>query len=105
PDRARAVAAHADERGSGRVGRSAAGRALSESAVTCAVIASVRHLDTPYDRLLMDGVARHEARRRIAAEVEAVLRAWREAAGPGAAQPAVIGTEAEIKPTGTDGRR
>ncbi|MFJ1810937.1 MULTISPECIES: DUF2293 domain-containing protein [unclassified Streptomyces] len=77
-DRARGIAAHASLRGSGRVGRSAAGRALSEGAVVSAVVASVRHLDTPYDRLLMSGVARHEARRRIAADVEARIRAWRE---------------------------
>ncbi|MFF6876417.1 DUF2293 domain-containing protein [Streptomyces sp. NPDC012474] len=77
--RARAIALHASERGSGRVGRSAAGRALTESAVASAVVASVRHLDTPYDRLLMSGVPRHEARRRIAATVAAVLRGWTEA--------------------------
>ncbi|WP_406009591.1 DUF2293 domain-containing protein [Streptomyces sp. NBC_00637] len=76
-DRARRIAAHASLRGSGRVGRSAAGRALSEGAVVSAVVASVRHLDTPYDRLLMNGVPRHEARRRIAADVEARLRMWR----------------------------
>ncbi|MFF3335887.1 DUF2293 domain-containing protein [Streptomyces sp. NPDC002888] len=75
-DRARAIATHASLRGSGRVGRSAAGRALSEVAVVSAVVASVRHLDTPYDQLLMSGLPRHEARRRIAAGVEAVLRAW-----------------------------
>ncbi|MER8221725.1 DUF2293 domain-containing protein [Streptomyces sp. NPDC094143] len=79
PGRARAIAAHASERGSGRVGRSAAGRALTEGAVIPAVVASVRHLDTPYDRLLMSGVPRHEARRRIAAAVETVLRGWTEA--------------------------
>ncbi|MEV0181405.1 DUF2293 domain-containing protein [Streptomyces sp. NPDC050625] len=78
-DRARAMAGHASARGSGRVGRSAAGRALSEGAVISAVVASVRHVDTPYDRLLMSGVARHEARRRIAAGVETVLRGWRGA--------------------------
>ncbi|OQR63304.1 hypothetical protein B6E66_15450 [Streptomyces maremycinicus] len=77
-DRARAIAAHASLRGSGRVGRSAAGRALSEGAVVSAVVASVRHLDTPYDRLLMSGVPRHEARRRIAVDVEARMRTWRE---------------------------
>jgi hypothetical protein len=76
-ERARAIAAHASVRGSGRVGRSAAGRALSEGAVVSAVVASVRHVDTPYDHLLMSGVARHEARRRIAADVEAVLAGWR----------------------------
>ncbi|MFK4067824.1 DUF2293 domain-containing protein [Streptomyces sp. NPDC029674] len=77
-DRARAVAAHASVRGSGRVGRSAAGRALSEGAVTAAVVAAVRHTATPYDRLLMSGVPRGEARRRIRAAVEATLREWRE---------------------------
>ncbi|MFF4485833.1 DUF2293 domain-containing protein [Streptomyces sp. NPDC001544] len=78
-ERARAIAVHASLRGSGRVGRSAAGRALTEGAVVSAVTASVRHLDTPYDRLLMSGVPRHEARRRISAAVETVLRGWRAA--------------------------
>ncbi|NEC28455.1 DUF2293 domain-containing protein, partial [Streptomyces sp. SID8111] len=45
-------------------------------AVISAVVASVRHLETPYDRLLMSGVPRHEARRRIAAAVETVLHGW-----------------------------
>ncbi|MFC9287745.1 DUF2293 domain-containing protein [Streptomyces sp. NPDC057052] len=76
PDRARTIAAHASERGSGRVGRSAAGRLLSGGAVVSAVVASVRHLDTPYDELLMSGVPRREARQRIAADVAAVLREW-----------------------------
>ncbi|CAM5564954.1 hypothetical protein SALBM135S_10061 [Streptomyces alboniger] len=79
PDRARATAAHASVRGSGRVGRSAAGRALSQPAVTAAVIAAVRHTATPYDRLLMSGVPRGEARRRIAPAVETTLRDWRAA--------------------------
>jgi hypothetical protein len=76
-DRARTIAAHASVRGSGRVGRSAAGRALSEEAVVSAAVASVRHMDTPYDQLLMSGVPRHEARRRISVGVEGVLREWR----------------------------
>jgi hypothetical protein len=81
-ERARDMAAHASVRGSGRVGRSAAGRALSPEAVTAAVRASVRHTETPYDQLLMNGVVRPEARRRIAERVEEVLREWsrREAA-------------------------
>ncbi|MFD7131482.1 DUF2293 domain-containing protein [Streptomyces sp. NPDC059894] len=85
-DRAEAIAAHASARGSGRVGRSAAGRALSEGAVVSAVVASVRHLDTPYDRLLMSGVPRREARLRITAGVEAVLRGW-EGEGEGGGPP------------------
>lgn len=88
-DRARAVAVHASVRGSGRVGRSAAGRALSAAAVTGAVRASVRHLDTPYDRLLMDGVARHEARRRTAGDVESVLMTWRGTGNRPGSRPAL----------------
>lgn len=74
--RAQAIAEHAGTRGSGRVGRSAAGRALDEEAVRLAVIASVRHLDTAYDRLLMDGVPRMQARERIRPDLDRVLREW-----------------------------
>jgi hypothetical protein len=59
------------------VGRTAAGRALEEEAVTLAVAASVRHLDTSYDDLLMSGVPRAEARERARPAVHRVLDAWR----------------------------
>lgn len=75
-DRARTIAEHAGTRGSGRVGRSAAGRALDENAVRLAVIASVRHLDTAYDELLMSGVPRALARERIRADIDRVLARW-----------------------------
>lgn len=74
--RVKAIALHASERGSGRVGRSAAGRSLDERAVALAVVASIRHLDTDYDDLLMSGVARDEARERIRASIDKVLAAW-----------------------------
>lgn len=76
-DRAEAVAAHAAVRGSGRVGRTAAARALDENAITLAVVASVRHLDTDYDELLMSGVPRMTARERIRPRVDQVLASWR----------------------------
>ncbi|TCM41736.1 DUF2293 domain-containing protein [Kribbella sp. VKM Ac-2568] len=76
-DRAEAIAQHAGTRSSGRVGRSAAGRALEENAVTLAVVASVRHQDTRYDDLLMAGVPRPEARDQIRAKVDEVLDLWR----------------------------
>ncbi|MFC8171634.1 DUF2293 domain-containing protein [Streptomyces sp. NPDC057242] len=76
-DRADEIAAHASAKGSGRVGRTAAGRSLDHGAVTAAVRAGVRHVDTPYDTLLMRGVPRHQARTRVAPAIEAVLRAWR----------------------------
>lgn len=75
--RATAIAGHTGLRGSGRVGRSAAGRALDEHAVTLAVIASVRHLDTGYDALLMSGLPRNEARERVWPAIDAQLEAWR----------------------------
>jgi hypothetical protein len=74
--RAEAVAQHAGVRGSGRVGRSAAGRALDEQAITRAVMASVRHEDTDYDALLMAGVAREVARDRIRPAIDRILAAW-----------------------------
>lgn len=78
-ERATAIAVHASAKGSGRVGRTAAGRALDRGAVTAAVRAAVRHVDTDYDTLLMTGVPRHQARARVAPVIEAVLRSWRAA--------------------------
>ncbi len=78
PGRATAIAQHTGMRGSGRVGRSAAGRALDKDAVTLAVIASVRHLDTRYDALLMSGIPRDAARDRVRPGIDRILTAWRE---------------------------
>lgn len=74
--RAQAIAGHTALRGSGRVGRSAAGRVLDEQAITLAVLASIRHEDTDYDDLLMSGVGREEARERIRPAVDRVVAAW-----------------------------
>jgi hypothetical protein len=75
--RTEAIAAHTALRGSGRVGRSAAGRALAEDALVLAVVASIRHEDTGYDELLMSGVEREEARAMVRDDVDAVLARWR----------------------------
>ena len=77
PARAQSIAGHASVRGSGRVGRSAAGRALEPDALELAVAAAVRHEDTRYDELLMSGVARELARARVRDEVLRVLDGWR----------------------------
>ena len=74
--RAEAIARHTSLRGSGRVGRSAAGRSLDEEALTLAVVASVRHEDTDYDSLLMSGVGRAEARDLIRPAVDRILASW-----------------------------
>lgn len=80
--RAKAIAAWTGLRGSGRVGRSAAGRVLDPQAVERAVVASVRHQDTGYDILLMGGVPRAQAREQVQADVRAVLDRWRSPRRP-----------------------
>jgi hypothetical protein len=88
PERAVEIARHAGLRGSGRVGRTAAAKVFDEKAITLAVVASVRHLDTDYDRLLMSGVPRAEARDRIRATIDRVLDRWRTDVGaPGHNEP------------------
>lgn len=76
-ERAAAIARHTGTRGSGRVGRTAAGRALDPGAIELAVAAAVRHEDTPYDELLMSGEDRSRARERVRSEVERILERWR----------------------------
>jgi hypothetical protein len=72
-----AIAEHTAARGSGRVGRTEAGRNLEERALTLAVVAAVRHSHTKYDELLANGVDRATARQRVADRVEEILAAWR----------------------------
>jgi hypothetical protein len=74
-----AIAAHACRKYSGRVGRSAAAKALDEQAVLLAVAAHVRHAESSYDALLASGLERREARHRVLGPVEAVLSRWRAA--------------------------
>ena len=77
-DRAGAIALHAAARSSGRTGRSAAARSLDPEAVRLAVVASVRHVDTDYDALLMLGVDRKSARAQVQSRVEDIVKAWRD---------------------------
>lgn len=88
--RAEEIAGHAATRGSGRVGRNAAGRAADAGAVELAVIASVRHRDTAYDELLMAGIDRTDARERVRDQVDRTLDRWRR--GRRAARTARRGT-------------
>ena len=74
--RAEAIARHTSLRGIGRVGRSAAGRALDDTAITLAVVASVRHEDTDYDSLLMSGVPRDIARDQTRSAIDRILASW-----------------------------
>jgi len=77
PDEARRIAAHAGQRSSGRVGRSAAGRDLDPQAVDLAVIAHIRHEHTNYDELLMRGTDRSDARGLVREKIDRVIAKWR----------------------------
>lgn len=76
------IAAHACEKYSGRVGRSAAAKELDEKVVRLAVIAHIRHTQTKYDTLLAAGTERRQARAMIEGDIDHVLMKWR---GPQAA--------------------
>jgi hypothetical protein len=77
PGRARDIARHTAMRGSGRVGRTAAGRNLDGQALTMAVVAAIRHRYTAYDELLARGLERSDARAQVADQVDELLAAWR----------------------------
>ncbi|KUI39236.1 DUF2293 domain-containing protein [Mycobacterium sp. GA-2829] len=75
PDRAAAIALHAVAL-SLRPRRAAP--EMDGDAVRAAVEASVRHVDTDFDELLMAGVDREAALTAVGARVEGVLSAWRD---------------------------
>ena len=81
-EEARTIAAHTARPGSGRVGRTLAGRSLDEGALTAAVVAAVRHRHTRYDELFMRGYSRCDARASIREAVERVLKSWRKPTRP-----------------------
>jgi len=71
-----AIAEHACQKYSGRVGRSASAKSLDEAAVRLAVIAHIRHQETDYDRLLARGSDRREAREAVERSVSQALGRW-----------------------------
>lgn len=77
PLEAEAIAVHTSRRGSGRVGRTAAGRALEPEALNAAVIAAIRHRHTRYDQLLMHGYSRRDARDAVYDAINDLLERWR----------------------------
>lgn len=87
PAEAEQIAASACQKHSGRVGRSAAAKALDPEPLRLAVIAHIRHEHTPYDRLLMRHGDRQLARQEVRARIDEVLgrrECPRPSAGPAA---------------------
>jgi hypothetical protein len=73
---AEAIADHACQKYSGRIGRSSAAKAFDANAIELAVKAHVRHKHTCYDQLLMKGWERTESRSAIAEKLDQVMREW-----------------------------
>ena len=63
---------------SGRVGRSAVAKTFNENAVRLAVVAHIRHVETPYDKFLMNGWERSEARYEVEEKVDSILSSWQD---------------------------
>lgn len=75
--REQAIAEHACQKYSGRVGRSAQAKALDEKSILLAVNAHIRHAETNYDELLSRGMERWEARDAVDEKIDEVLSRWR----------------------------
>ena len=73
---AEAIADHACQKYSGRVGRSSAAKAFDAKVIELAVKAHVRHKHTHYDQLLMKGWGRTEARSAIAEKLDQIVSEW-----------------------------
>jgi hypothetical protein len=76
PGREAIIAEHACLKYSGRIGRAASAKDLEEKAVLLAVIAHIRHVETPYDKLLAMGYDRWEARSRVKGKVDEIVLTW-----------------------------
>ena len=79
PGEAEAIAKHACEKYSGRVGRSAGAKSFDATAIDLAVKAHVRHTHTEYDRLLSRGWERSEGRSAVVDTVVKIMERWRRA--------------------------
>jgi hypothetical protein len=87
-DEAEEIAAHACQKASGRIGRTAAARTLDPEAIRLAVVAHVRHAHTEYDRLLGQLLDRGLARQHVRERVATIVRQWETATGARQPTPA-----------------
>ena len=76
-DAADAIAAHACQVHSKRIGRTAGAKDFDPTAIDLAVRAYVRHRHTDYDDLMAAGVERLDGRAQVRAAIDLTLRQWR----------------------------
>jgi hypothetical protein len=74
---AEAIAEHACELHSGRIGRTARAKDFDPDAIDLATRAFIRHQHTRYDELLGRGVDREEARALVRGEIDSIAGSWR----------------------------
>jgi hypothetical protein len=72
-----AIAEHACQIHSGRIGRTAQAKDFDPTAVDLAVQAHVRHRHTHYDDLLGAGAEREDARSSVRRDIDTILAEWR----------------------------
>ena len=77
-DERQAIAAHACQKYSGRVGRSAAAQQFDPKAMELAVRAHIRHCHTRYNALLTGGANRKHARNKVRDDVRAIYAQWQK---------------------------
>jgi hypothetical protein len=75
-DREFVIAEHACMKYSGRIGRTADAKSFSDQAIQLAVIAHIRHAETRYDELLLEGIDRSDAKSMVELDVQTVLERW-----------------------------
>src|SRR5262245_24303810 len=75
-DERQAIANHACEKYSGRVGRSAMAQEFDPKVMELALRAHIRHCHTAYDKLLARGVERSDARTAVHDAVDKVFERW-----------------------------
>lgn len=76
-DREIAIAQHACEKHSRRVGRTADAKAFEEEMIDLAVIAHVRHVETDYDHQFGKGKRKSEIRQDLKATIMRIIAKWR----------------------------
>lgn len=72
-----AIATHACEKYSGRVGRTAKAKEFDKTMIDLAVEAHIRHAETNYDSQFGQGKAKRQIRSEVKQDIASVLRKWR----------------------------
>ena len=77
PNREVAIATHACEKHSGRVGRTAKAKEFDAKMIDLAVEAHIRHAETNYDNQFGQGKVKRQIRSDVRFEVSAIMMNWR----------------------------